>query len=225
METLKRFRHGTDIREASAKCKTQKTTNLSVVPGNSGAAFFYSYNTIHMNFRLTPNRRLTLTGLAILFIGVLLLWEHLNGGIITHYFLQDDNMPAISNWWGLLTIPLITYFLLYRIEKRQRQRNSEVLGANTLWLFIAGLFVGIMISVFFIYDSPVGDYPMLALFIVAIFVPLYYSEYLLGFILALVFTFGGVIPLIGAGILGFAYWLLYKSFRLLVRILKPQTNS
>jgi hypothetical protein len=47
----------------------------------------------------------TAAGLVALHLG----WEWSQGGIASHHFLADSSMPAISNAWGLLWLPLLAW--------------------------------------------------------------------------------------------------------------------
>ena len=47
-----------------------------------------------------------------------LTWEHFHGGIRSHHFLNSADMPAISNAWGALLLPLLAWFLSAFIAKR-----------------------------------------------------------------------------------------------------------
>jgi hypothetical protein len=54
---------------------------------------------------------------AAILAALLIFWEYLNGGVVTHYPLADADNPGISNWWGLLTFPLLTWAALIIAEK------------------------------------------------------------------------------------------------------------
>lgn len=34
-------------------------------------------------------------------------WEHTRGGILRHHLLNDASLPAISNLWALLVMPML----------------------------------------------------------------------------------------------------------------------
>ena len=54
---------------------------------------------------------------AAILAALLIFWEYLNGGVVTHYPLADADNPGTSNWWGLLTFPLLTWAALIIAEK------------------------------------------------------------------------------------------------------------
>lgn len=45
-------------------------------------------------------------------------WEYTHGGVPAHHLLNNPELPAISNWWGLLVVPLLVWFLVGRIQRR-----------------------------------------------------------------------------------------------------------
>lgn len=75
--------------------------------------------------------KLTLIIAAAILAALLILWESLNGGIVTHYPLADVNNPSISNWWGLLTFPLLTWGALIIAEKRNAQTDDGESAGDT----------------------------------------------------------------------------------------------
>jgi len=60
--------------------------------------------------------RFTLTVTAVILS--LLVWQHLHGGVPSHSFLARDDYPSISNWWGALLLPALTFFLTGRMGAR-----------------------------------------------------------------------------------------------------------
>ena len=45
-------------------------------------------------------------------------WEYTHGGVPAHHLLNDPGLPAISNWWGLLVVPVLVWYLVGRIQRR-----------------------------------------------------------------------------------------------------------
>ena len=145
-------------------------------------------------------KRLYFTGIVTLCIWTLLLWNHLDGGVPSHHILANDDLPAISNWWGGLLLPLLTWFLLYRIQLRMRRQNKEDLKTSEdlkkVLLGLACSFVfGVLLSAFFTLGYPdICGYMILALIPLGLIFPIYRAECLLGFVLGMTFTFGAVLP-------------------------------
>jgi len=168
-----------------------------------------------------------LTGIVTLLIGSLLSWNYFTGGIPSHHLLARSDMPEISNAWGILVLPLLTWLLVYRIQKRMVKNDAESIFTKGVLLGFAGaLIFGILISTFFslgVRDVP--GYMMLGVFPLALFVPLYRAEYLLGFVLGMTFTFGSVLPT-GIGtilicICAVLYLIVRRGFLFLFEKLRP----
>jgi len=103
------------------------------------------------------NIKVLITGIVTVFVLSLLIWEHFHGGVASHHLLQQQNLPAISNWWNALFLPLLTWLLLGRTEKRLGKQSSKGQQPNNLQgqaqaarLFITGLVLGVLISVSFV---------------------------------------------------------------------------
>jgi len=157
-----------------------------------------------MNNKYFFKLRLYVTGIITLAIWALLAWDHYHGGVPAHHILAKEDLPSISNWWGGLLIPVLTWFLLYRIQKRIDKTNSQNREAHIslkpiLYRFFGALLFGIALSAFFSSgNTDMPGYMILAIFPLALFLPIYRSECLLGFVIGMTFTFGGVLP-IGIG--------------------------
>lgn len=129
-----------------------------------------------------------------------MLWDHFHGGVPRHHILADKNLPAISNWWGGLLLPILTWFLLYRIQigiMSQSRKDSDMLSfrKHMVFRFAASLVFGILLSVFFSLGNPdLSGYLVLALLPIAFVVPIYRSECLLGFVIGMTYTFGTILP-------------------------------
>lgn len=152
--------------------------------------------------------RLYLTGFVLLAELAHLAWEHFNGGVISHHFLHRSDLPAISNWWGLLLLPSLTWFLIGRIETRIALRSggkeaASKLPAHFVAGFIGSLLFGIMISVSFAtHSESIASYLSQGMLLLALLLPVYRAECVLGFVLGMTFTFGAVLPTVFASIVG-----------------------
>jgi hypothetical protein len=145
--------------------------------------------------------RVWFTALVTLAIWALLSYQHYHGGVPIHHLLADQSLPALSNWWGALLLPVVTWFLLYRIEKRVfPEQDTTRPGASTslqqvLYGFLAALVFGGVLSFFFtLRYMEVPNYMLLGLFALALFLPVYRAQCLLGFVLGMTYTFGAVLP-------------------------------
>lgn len=157
-----------------------------------------------MSELLSVKSRVYFTGMVAIAIWSLLAWSYYHGGVPSHHILADESLPSFSNWWGGILLPLVTWFLLYRIHKRiiRRHTTNSSSGSdlNPIFYGFAGaLLFEVLLSVFFTlsYINMAG-YLMMSILPFALFLPIYRAECLLGFVIGMTFTFGGVLP-IGVG--------------------------
>ncbi|MBQ5945909.1 hypothetical protein [Massilia sp. ST3] len=143
----------------------------------------------------------------------ILAWQHAGTGVPAHHLLAREDMPAISNWWGLLLLPLLTWIAASRIEHRFK---GAALAAGAAPGFCAGLLFGAAIAFFFSSGrADLCEYLMQGLLLLALFVPIYRAEAVLGFVFGLTFAFGPVLPVLVASVLAVIGYVLYHAPRLL----------
>lgn len=132
-------------------------------------------------------------------------------------------MPSISNWWGGLLLPILTWFLLYRIQRRltksvDEKSTESKLPMEVVYGFAGALLFGILLSAFYTLGyADIPGYMINGLFILALFVPIYRAECLLGFVIGMTFTFGAVLPTaVGSifALIGAVLYLLVRSLLL-----------
>jgi hypothetical protein len=126
-------------------------------------------------------------------VALQLLWEHFHGGVVSHNLLNRADLPAISNRWGLLTLPVLAWFAVWRAEKEGRSPRAFTLG------FLVGLLFGIGIAALFranLHDLIL--YVLGAAVLFGLALPAYRLECVLGFFVGAMFVFGGVLPLLPA---------------------------
>ncbi len=165
-----------------------------------------------MNGKTFFKTRLYLTAIVSVAIWSLLAWNYYHGGVPSHHLLAREDMPAISNWWGGVLLPVLTWFLLYRVEKRIKDKNSAQLPKSVVYAFVVALLFGVLLSTFFtLRYSGIPGYMLQSVFVIALFFPIYRAECILGFVIGMTFTFGAVLPTgVGAvlAVIGFVlYWL------------------
>jgi len=157
---------------------------------------------------LPPRLLLTLCALAAeaLHLG----WETTHGGVPAHHLLNDAALPAISNWWGLLVVPLLAWFALGRIERRAEmlmQLGSRERFITVVWLrFLLSMAWGGALALAFSAGHPAVSFFFLGAFVIAPLVHGYRAEYLLGFVLGMTFTFGAVLPLLAGAVIALFAW-------------------
>ena len=156
-----------------------------------------------------------MTAVAALYVLSLILLEYFQEGVRSHHLLARRDLPAISNWWGLLILPVLTWIGLTLIQKRLiKANNDEMLEAQpNMKSFISAFLFGIVMTLLY-YNAPaLPGYFMLTTFALALFIPIYRPEYWLGFILSMAYGFGGVLPVIFSLILVPIYLIEYRLIR------------
>ena len=180
--------------------------------------------------------RLFLTALVSLAIWALLSYQHYHGGVPRHHLLADENLPSFSNWWGALLLPALTWILHYRIEKRSFTPDAATHPApatslqHVLYGFVGSLAFGGLLSIFFMLgNTEVPGYMLLVVFALALFLPVYRAQCLLGFVLGMSFTFGAVLPTFIGLILTLItlalYLLIRPAFLFIVSKLTPPQRT
>ncbi len=148
----------------------------------------------------SPSRRsrIYFTVVTVLVCVAQLTWEFFNGGVISHHILHRADLPAISNWWSLLLILVLTWFLTGAIATRVATCESthiNRLKKAVLRGFTGSFLLGAALSIAFLTNYlNVAAVLFQGMFLLALFLRLYRAEYLLGFVLAMMFTFGAVLP-------------------------------
>jgi len=168
-----------------------------------------------MKVILNSRTKILITTIVAVFVLSLLLLEHFRGGVISHHLLARKDMPKISNWWGILIVPLITWILLTLIQKRHKRstHNQKSVSKQEIYGFIGAFVFGFIITVLF-YNAPeLPGYLLLVTFVLALFIRIYRPEYYLGFILSMTYGFGGIIPVIFGLVLIAVYTIEYRYIR------------
>ena len=161
--------------------------------------------------------RLILTAPALVFELAHLGWEYSHGGVLAHHVLNRADLPSISNWWGVLLIPALTWYLVGRMQRRLSQRGANKRAVLTG--FLASLTWGAALALAFTMGQALVTYLFFGLFIVALLAPAYRAEYVLGFVLGMTFTFGAVLPTVIACVIAafsrLTHWLFGSVWRLI----------
>ncbi|MFT3705128.1 MAG: hypothetical protein QM802_22365 [Agriterribacter sp.] len=176
--------------------------------------------------------RLIITVIIIVLTLGWLTWVHFHGGVPSHHMLDQNDLPAISNWWSGLLLPVLAWILLgkikTRIEKQTeagKQYKSKLVGI--LVRFIIGLFLGIILSVSFTYNfKPFLDNVLYLLLLLSFILPIFFSECMLGFVLGMTYTFGAILPTAFILIMAAIGFLIYRFIRpLIIRLIKNFGNK
>jgi len=170
-----------------------------------------------------PQLRLVGTALALLAELIHLTWEHVHGGILRHHILNRSDLPAISNAWGILLLPALTWYLLGRISRRSAPPmggRSGALPRGVMVGFAGALLFGILLSGgFALRQTTLTEYLFQGILLLALLLPVYRAECVLGFVLGMTFVFGVVLPTAIASIIAALSMLLHRGvYPLFVRL-------
>jgi hypothetical protein len=181
-----------------------------------------------------PFKKIGLIFITTISIGIwsLLIWEHYHGGVPSHSFMARKDMPSISNWWGGFLLPLLSYFSLYRIQKRlnlthNNNRISTAQIQSVLLLFGAGLLYACAMAYCFETDkSDVNGILFQGLFVWALILPLYRAEFFLGFVIGLTYTFGAILPTFIASVIVLISYIAHLCvYPFVLKILKKRDRK
>jgi hypothetical protein len=152
--------------------------------------------------------------LAFLFAAGHLAYEHWSGGVRSHHLLDDPDLPSISNWLGLVTLPLLGLALARRVRGLSTPAVPSGLTFPVLAALVGAFLYGTMLAAsFFSGAEVVTSVAFFGLFVCAAALPVYRAEYLLGFVGGMTFAFGGVLPLIVAAVFALISLVLRYTFR------------
>lgn len=168
-----------------------------------------------MKVILNSRTKIAITTFVTVFVLVLLLLEHFQGGVRSHHLLARKDMPVISNWWGILIVPLTSWLLLTLIQKRHISsvNDQKTITQQEVQGFICAFIFGVILTILY-YNAPeLPGYFMSMTFVLALFIPIYRPEYYLGFILSMSYGFGGILPVLFGLILIPIYMIEYRYIR------------
>lgn len=153
-------------------------------------------------------------GLAVLAAAAHLGWEHTHGGIRSHHLLNRADLPTISNAWGLLVLPVLGWLAGSVVARRAMAAPSA--ARTALAAFLGALAAGAALSVAFVAGSEsAAGMVFLVVLLTGLVLPTYRAEYLFGFVLAMTFVFGSILPalfgLLAVGVSAAAHLLLWPA--------------
>ena len=157
--------------------------------------------------------RLYFTALVTLIIWSMLLWQYSNSGVPSHHLLHRADLPAISNWWGGLVLPALSWIMLGRIQKRILKQPSDSINQYSIrvlaGLICALVYGGILSFAFITGHAQVSSAMFYGILFFALFLKVYREEYLLGFILSMSFAIGAILPTIFGSIIAVVAAIVY----------------
>jgi hypothetical protein len=147
--------------------------------------------------------RLIFTALVMFIALTMLAWEHFNGGVKTHHIMQSAAMPGISNWWNLLLLPALAWFLSGRIQRRitlhhaTQTSDTAKFPKHIVVGFVGAMLLGSLLSLFFaLGKEDITTVLFFGMLLTALVLPVYRAECVLGFVLGMTFIFGAFIPIV-----------------------------
>lgn len=126
---------------------------------------------------------------------VQLAWEASHGGIQSHHLLARADLPAVSNLWGLATLPALGWLAAHFV--RRRSANSELAVRRAVAAFACTLTVGGSLAAAFSMGlEDISGGLFVAAILAGLVVPTYRAEYLFGFVIGMTWVVGPVLPVI-----------------------------
>lgn len=178
-----------------------------------------------MNEKLLSRITLYFVGCVSLIIWTVLIWQYMHDGVPSHHLLNRADLPTISNWWGGLLLPVLSWVMLKRIQNRELKSSTTnsnlVVFKSVFFSFLLALSFGAIFSFSFINGySDITSIMFPAVLFLAIFFKVYKEEYLLGLILGMSFTFGAVLPTIFGSIIALLSFTIYFLTRFILSNVK-----
>ena len=154
--------------------------------------------------------KMGLTVLATVAIWSLLVWQHFQGGVAAHHLLHNPDLPRISDWFGGLLLPALAWFLLSLTRRRVKAAESPGLMPVIVGL-VAGLAYGLAMAVTFLSgNESVTSSLFFGLLPLALLLPVYRPECLLGFVLGMSTAFGVVLPTLFGSLMALATFVIHR---------------
>ncbi len=156
---------------------------------------------------------------VMVFQALCLTWEFMNGGVVTHHFLMRKDLPGVSNWWGLVILPVLVLCTSYSIKKRAANHagGQSKFYRNLCIAFSAMLLVSVAQStVFSLGYHEVAMFVLLGLILAALVFPLHRLECVLGYVLGSTFFTGPAMPFVGVVIFSVVSILVHLCIKPLI---------
>ncbi|MEI6264353.1 MAG: hypothetical protein WCP74_04580 [Sphingobacteriia bacterium] len=176
--------------------------------------------------------RLVITVVISLFTFGWLFWSYSHGGVPSHHILNQKDLPTISNWWSGILLPVLAWILLGQIKKRlekqtriDSQYKSKII--SVLVRFVIGLVFGVLLSVSFVNDfKPFLDNVLYFFLILSFIIPIFFSEFILGFVISMTYTFGAILPTAFILIMAVIGFVIYRFIRpVMMKLIKKSRNK
>jgi hypothetical protein len=151
---------------------------------------------------------------ALAFAAAHLAFEHFTGGVVSHHLLHRQDLPAISNWFGLITLPILGVVFGLRVRAHPNQACWAGVPIHMLAAFLGALIYGAMLAASFeLGATSISSAIFLGSFAFGLLFPVYRVEYILGFVVGMTITFGGVLPLFVASVVAVVSFVFRYIFK------------
>lgn len=159
---------------------------------------------------------------ALVFVAALLAHEYVNGGVRSHYLMDRPDLPALSNWLGLVVLPVLGWALGVRLRKCAGVAGRAAVPTG-VWVGLVGALVygAALATAFTLGSQSVTLGLFLALFVVAAALPIYRIECIFGFVVGMALTFGAVLPTLIAALFALVSAALRFGFVVLMSAVRP----
>ena len=155
-----------------------------------------------------------------------LAWEHFTGGVQSHHPLRRADLPAISNWYGLITLPALA--LIVGMRARSHPASPVFLGLPKeilIPLLGAAIYGTALVTTLLVEAPTLRSMALAGLFLCALALPVYRAEYILGFVMSLTPAVGGVLPVAFAGVFALLSFVTRYLFRLLLAFVRGRDRA
>ena len=163
---------------------------------------------------------------SLVFVAALLAHEHFNGGVRSHHLLDRADLPTISNWFGLVVLPVLGWLADVRLRNQMTSSTRPGLPTGFVVGLVCSLLYGAALATSFaVGASTITSGLFLGLFLLAVALPVYRVECMLGFVVGMSFTFGSVLPALVAVVVAAVSFLVRLAFTSLMSVIRPNPAS
>ncbi|SFL24915.1 hypothetical protein [Rhodanobacter glycinis] len=163
---------------------------------------------------------------SLAFATALVAYESAHGGVQSHHLLDRPDLPAISNWFGLIVLPLLGWLLGIRLRNHLTSSTRFGLPAGIRAGLACSLLYGTAMATSFVLGiSTVTSGLFFGLFLLAVVLPIYRIECIFGFVVGMAFAFGAVLPALVAVVFAAISALLHAIFRATMSAMRSRRQA
>lgn len=147
-------------------------------------------------------RSLQLLIVITFFVTTHLLWQHANGGVVSHHLLYNTALPKISNWWSMVVLPALTWFVSVNLKSKvvfsQLDKSTVMNNVRAVKLaFLVMLLLAALQSIsFVIHGLDVTLMCTIMLLVAGLILPIDRAECVLAYVVGNFLAFGAVTPFV-----------------------------